>query len=130
MTPVIVPAYAGLLTLLYIALAVRVMRLRRSSQIGIGYGGHPLLERRMRVHANFAEYVPLAIILLAFAEVQGRPAWQLHALGGLLLAGRLLHAYGVSQERENISFRAAGILATFAVLVLGALSAFARAVSL
>ena len=36
--------------------------------------------RAMRVHANFAEYVPLALILVAFAELQGQPAAFVHGL--------------------------------------------------
>ena len=75
----------------------------------------------MRVHANFAEYVPFAVVLLALMELQRAPAFLLHALGLVLLAGRLAHAYGVSQPNENFRFRVTGMMATFATLVIAAL---------
>ena len=117
----IVPFYAGLLALLFVVLSVRVIRRRRGAKVAIGAGGDALLERAMRVHANFAEYVPLAVVLLALTELQRAPAWLLHALGLLLLVGRLAHAYGVSQEKENFRFRVSGMMATFATLVIAAL---------
>jgi uncharacterized protein len=128
MTPIIVPGYGALLCLIYIYLAIRVIRLRRSGRIGIGTGGNPLLERAMRVHANFAEYVPLALLLLAFVEIQARPKWLVHALCVVLLVGRAVHAYGVSQEREDIRLRSIGVVATFAVLVIAALALLVNAV--
>lgn len=112
--------YAGLLTPLFILLSVRVIAVRRGGNVAVGDGGNSSLLRRMRVHANFAEYVPLALILMALAEDQHTPAWLLHALGLLLLAGRTLHAVGMSQEAERFAFRVAGVASTFAVLVVGA----------
>ena len=122
MTPIIVPAYAAVLVFIYIYLAIRVIGLRRSRRVGIGHGGHADLERAMRVHANFAEYVPLAVLLLAFVETQGRPAWMVHLLALALLAARIVHAYGVSQAKENIRLRVAGVLTTFAVLAFAGIS--------
>ena len=49
----------------------------------------------MRVQANFADYVPLSLLLLAFAELQGRPVWLIHTLCAVLVVGRLVH--GVPQ---------------------------------
>ena len=117
----IVPLYAGLLALVFVGLSALVIRQRGRAKVAIGAGGDALLERAMRVHANFAEYVPLAVVLLALTELQRAPAWLLHALGLLLLVGRLAHAYGVSQEKENFRFRVSGMMATFATLVIAAL---------
>ena len=52
----ITPVYAALLGLLFIALSVRVIRLRRSRKVAVGARGDEAIERAMRVHANFAEY--------------------------------------------------------------------------
>ena len=117
----IVPFYAGLLALLFVVLSVRVIRQRGRAKVAIGAGGDALLERAMRVHANFAEYVPLAVVSLALMELQRAPAWLLHGLGLVLLLGRVAHAYGVSQEKENFRFRVSGMMATFATLVIAAL---------
>ncbi len=67
----IVPFYAALLALLFMVLSVRVMRERGRARVAIGTGGNIALERRIRVHGNFAEYVPLALLLLAFMELRG-----------------------------------------------------------
>ncbi len=55
-------------------------------------------------------------------ELQGKPDWALHIVGGLLLLGRFGHAYGVSQSPENISWRVFGMALTFTALLLGALA--------
>jgi hypothetical protein len=69
--PSVTSFYAGLLAFLFIGLSVRVIRFRRGKHIAIGDGDDPSLRRAMRVHANFAEYVPLALILIAFVEMGG-----------------------------------------------------------
>jgi uncharacterized membrane protein YecN with MAPEG domain len=108
--------YAALLTALYIVLSARVIRLRRALQIGIGDAGNKELARAMRVHANFAEYAPLALLLLVLVEGQGAHPLLMHGLGLLLLLGRAAHAFGVSQSKENLRFRVAGMVMTFSTL--------------
>ena len=130
MVPVIVPVYAAVLVFIYIVLSARVMRARRSAKVAIGTRGDIDLERKMRVHANFAEYVPFALLLATFIEMQGRPAWLIHLICLALVAGRAIHAYGVSQEHENMRLRTAGMATTFAVLAVMALSLLTRAIEL
>lgn len=111
------PLYAALLALLFVALSIRTLRLRRRLRIGIGDAGNEHMLRAMRVHSNFAEYVPLTLFLIYLAEVQGAHALFIHALGLCLLAGRLSHAYGVSQANENYTFRVVGMSMTFTSLI-------------
>jgi len=54
----IVPIYAALLALLFVLLSVRTIRTRRRQGVALGHGDDPAMLRVMRVHANFAEYVP------------------------------------------------------------------------
>lgn len=115
--PQIIPFYASLLVLLFIYLSVRVVRVRRALQVGIGDAGDKRLLRAIRVQANFAEYVPIALILLLALELQAFYPWALHLLAATLLVGRLLHAYGVSQSREQLAFRIAGMACTFTVML-------------
>lgn len=122
MIPTIVPAYAAILALLYIYLSTRVIRLRTALRVAIGHGGHSILERTQRVHGNFAEYVPFTLLLLMFVEMQDRPHWLVHALCLALLAARLLHAYGVSQEREDVRIRIIGAAVTFGVIGIAAVA--------
>ena len=106
--PIVAPYAAGL-GLLFIVLSVRVIIFRRRHHIGFGSRGHPELERRARVHANFAEYAPFALVLLAMAELQGAPTKWIH-LGCLsLMIGRISHAIGVSSERTDGFGRVVGM---------------------
>jgi uncharacterized membrane protein YecN with MAPEG domain len=115
--PQIIPFYASLLALLFVVLSFRVIRQRRSLRVGLGDAGDQRLLRAMRVHSNFAEYTPLALILLLALELQVFYPWALHVLGAALVVGRLLHAHGVSQAREQLQFRIAGMVCTFAVML-------------
>jgi uncharacterized protein len=88
--------YAALLALLYAALALRVVRLRVVLKQPLGDGGHARLQRAVRVHGHFAEYVPLALLLLLLLEMAALPAALLHGYGLLLLVSRAAHAIGVA----------------------------------
>ena len=113
----VTPFYAAVIALLFVALSVRTLRLRRQFRVAIGPGSEPLLIRAMRVHANFAEYVPLALLLMFFAEMTVGNATLVHALGLLLLIGRSMHAWGVSQVEEDYRYRVAGMAMTFTVII-------------
>jgi uncharacterized membrane protein YecN with MAPEG domain len=119
--PVIVPIYAAILSLIFLSLSFNVANTRRTTHIMLGTGGDARLERRVRVQGNFSEYVPLALILLAFIEMQGWPRALLHVLCLALVAARLIHAYGVSQETEDVRLRIVSVLTTFAVMAASSL---------
>lgn len=121
--------YAGLLALIFLALAVRVVRLRRTLQVGIGSGGHDALDRAVRAHANFSEYVPLALILLVLVEIgTAAPAWLLHLLGVVLLVGRVLHGFlGLNRSSGYSSGRFFGTALTWLVMAAAALMLIATA---
>jgi uncharacterized membrane protein YecN with MAPEG domain len=114
----ILPLYAALLGLLFFYLSLRTIRLRRRLKIGIGSSDNHEMLRGMRVHSNFAEYVPLTLLLIYLVEIQGAASGFVHALGLCLLLGRVLHAYGVSQVREKFVYRVSGMAMTFTTLLL------------
>lgn len=118
----VTPVYAGLLALMFIVLSIRVIGMRRSVRVALGDGGNPALLRRQRVQGNFAEYAPLALFLMALAELQHLPDWVIHAIGILLLVGRATHAYGVGREPELLRARVLGMALTFAALGAGAVA--------
>jgi len=124
-----VSAYAAVLALLFVALSIRTLRLRRTLRIAIGDAGNQAMLRAMRVHSNFAEYVPLSLILLYFVEANGAPAVLVHGLCLCLIVGRVAHAFGVSQPNENYLFRVTGMALTFTTLIISSayiLLGFAR----
>ena len=120
MIPTIVPIYAAIFAVMLVVLSIRVASMRGDVRIAIGDGGNIILRRRIRVQGNFIEYVPMALLLFLFVELQGWPRWLVHGLCLLLLAARLLHAYGVAQEPEDIRFRATGMATTALLLVIAA----------
>jgi uncharacterized protein len=116
------PLWAALLALLYLGLTAQVIRARYRTRTALGDGDDPGLARAIRAHANFAEYVPLTLILLILAELQGAWPWLLHLQGAMLLAGRAVHAYGISQVDEVLPRRSIGVALTLVVLVAAAAS--------
>ncbi len=117
----IVLLYAGLLSLLFVGLSIRTLRMRRRLGIAIGDAGNAAMLRAMRVHSNFAEYVPLSLLLIYFVEATGATALLVHGLGACIVAGRISHAVGVSQAKENYGFRVFGMAMTFTPLIIAAL---------
>ena len=113
----ITPLYAAVMALFLVVLSVRTLRLRRRHKVAIGHGSEPALERAMRAHANFCEYVPIALLLIYFFENLVDSRLLVHAMGIVLLLGRALHAYGVSQINEDFRFRVTGMVLTFTVII-------------
>jgi len=112
----VLPVYAALFAFFFVALSLRTVRLRSSLRIAVGDSGNERMLRAMRVHANFAEYVPLSLLLIFLVEVQGASLLLVHGLCLCLLVGRILHAFGVSQTKEDYRYRVAGMALTFVTL--------------
>ncbi len=112
--------FAALLTLLYIVLAIRIIRLRWRERVGIGTGESLPLKAAVRVHGNFSEYVPLGLILLGLMEFNGASDTILVAMGGLLLIARIFHAIGLTKSIGVSIYRTIGVLGTFSMLLVSA----------
>lgn len=120
--PKITLLLTALHALLMMVLVYRVVAYRRGAKIGLGDGGDNRMLRRMRVHANFIEYVPMALLLLALLEVCGLDARLVWAFGGTLLVARVLHAQGLSST-GGVSFgRFWGTLLTWLAILAMALA--------
>ncbi len=126
---IVVPTYAAIFALVFVFLSFRVIKARRQEKIAIGAGGSAVVERAMRVHANFAEYVPFALLLLSFIEQKGAHFLYVNFLCLLLLVGRSVHIFGVSNENENFRYRIHGMLMTFATIVLAAITLLLMAIA-
>lgn len=112
-----VPVYAAVLAILFVYLAIRTIRTRQRLRISLGDSGDAAMLRAIRVHANFAEYVPFAILLAAFVEIEGTRSWVVHALCGALLVGRVLHALAIGGPRMVFPLRVTGMVLTFSSLL-------------
>lgn len=107
---------AGAAAIVNFWLAIRVVTLRLKSKVLVGDGGNSLIIARMRAHANYIEYTPFVLILIALIELaQGSHTW-LWAAGIIYILGRILHPFGLDRQTPN-PLRAAGILITWVVLI-------------
>ena len=111
---------ASSMALMLFALSLRVLLLRVRLRQPLGDGGHAVLQRAVRVQANFAEHVPLALVLFLLLEWHGLPAVALQAYAALLLLARMVHAIGVSQPQECLAWRVVGTGVTLLLLSGGA----------
>ncbi len=110
--------YLSLLGILYIILAVRIIKLRYHFKTGLGDGGHAPLAQAIRVHGNFAEYTPIVMLLLASGELNGSHPVLLHVLGAFFFIGRTLHSVGITQSQGPTIFRTIGMMSSFIPIVI------------
>ena len=118
----ITPYYAALLALIFVALSFRVIRIRQQLKVSLGDGKDKQLKRAIRVHGNFAEYVPLTLMMIYFVEMQSHNALLIHGLCTAFILARLSHIYGVSQLKENLMFRVFGLFITGCVISISAIA--------
>ena len=98
-------------------LGLQVSRLRRGNRVLFGDGDNRELRSAIRAHANFAEYVPIIVLMVALLEMSGTPALRVHLLMGSLLVARLLHPLGMYVGPRSLQFqicRVGGITLTLA----------------
>lgn len=114
--------YAGCIALWFLILSARIITYRRKEGVSLGDNGDRMLQRRIRAQGNTAEYVPIALVLLAALELNGGPAWLIHVLGFTLMAGRLAYGYAMSFTEKNVQMRVNGTAATFSMIGVTAIA--------
>lgn len=118
---IITTLYAAILALFGIALSFPVGSLRGKLGVSIGDGGHTELLLAMRRHANFVEYVPMAVIVIALLEAAGAPSAAIHALGASLVVCRVAHAFGLKADDMSTAGRFIGAAGTALVTVVASI---------
>ena len=117
--------YAGILMIFALALSFRAGGFRGKTGISVLFGEPANMEliERVRVHQNFLEYVPMAIILMGIIELNGGNATFLHVFGVVLIIARIAHAIGLKHDNMGHPGRAIGAGGTALISVIAALYA-------
>jgi len=110
--------YAAILGIFFVTLSFYVSAVRAKTGVGLGDGGSTHMLVAMRRHGNTAEFTPFALLLMALSELMGFGSVWLHACGVLLVAGRLIHPFGVAEDGGWFPARVIGQLATYAAIVV------------
>jgi len=113
----ITPFYIALLGILFLPFTLRVGLYRVKNNISIGDGQDDELIKRNRGQGNFIETVPLAVMLILLMELLGASSTWLHALGVLLVGGRILHYLGITSLGPFIC-RPIGMFATLSIYLI------------
>ena len=122
----ITTTFAALFTIFYLFLSMRIGYLRGSPVMKLIFKmdkkvTETKLERNVRAHGNFSEYVPLFLIMLFLAEYLKIIQFKyLIMLCIIFLYGRIAHAVCFAFFDYNPFLRISGMICTY--LVLGILS--------
>ncbi len=112
---------AGILGVFFFGLSLLTIYTRAKTNTSLGAGESDLMSRRIRMHGNFSEYVPILLIILFLLESAGVHYWFLVSYSVVIIFGRIMHAYGLSQKNTVNKFRIIGMQGTLWALVLGSL---------
>jgi len=107
-------------------LGIRIGQLRHQHGVSIGDGGNEQLQRRMRAQLNFAEHVPVVLVLLGLIEATGKGGQWLAPVGAVYMLGRVAHALGMdggSLEKGRMVGTLLNMLITLGLAVMAVLIA-------
>jgi uncharacterized membrane protein YecN with MAPEG domain len=128
---------AAVLALIYAVLTFRVGQARGQAGASLGDGSFGVIKRGQehtvpllvasRSHANFGEFVPLALILLGLAEHDRAPHFFVLALAVMLVVGRAVHPVGMAGGTLGV-LRGIGALLTVVTIVAAAIELLVMAI--
>lgn len=96
-------AFAALCAIALFLLTAWVGLARGAVGVLRGDGGDALLHKRIRVHGNFVENAPIAILAVAAAEMLNAPEPWLWAAVASFVAGRVLHYLLYDSKARGLS---------------------------
>ena len=118
-TLTLTPIFASIFTLFYLFLSFRIGYLRGSPVMKLLFKmdkeiSEEKLQRNVRAHGNFSEYVPIFLVLLMILETLGQfPFNYLLTICLIFSYGRLAHAICFAFYKSNPFLRISGMLCTY-----------------
>ncbi len=110
--------YVALAALLVLVLSLRVVLRRVAARVTLGDGDDKELKKRIRAQANAIEYLPLALLLLLCLEWNQTLPAIVHGCGIVLIAARVVHAFGLSRTGGLSPERLIGTAVTWMVMLV------------
>ena len=123
--PATTAVFAGLLALELVGLSAWIIMGRLQKDALFGDAGDEGFSKRLRIQANFIEYVPFALLLIALLEARGGAHGLVVFLLVFLLVARLIHPLGMLAPKnspQQFGCRGGGIVATLVVLIVAAIA--------
>lgn len=108
--------YIGIMALIFVGLSFNVILRRVKNKTLFGDSGDQNLLHAVRVHGNFAEYVPFILLMMFLYESTGGSRYLIHTYGILLIASRALHAWGLMYNK--VPGRLAGTVIVMLLMVM------------
>ncbi len=104
---------AAAAALINLWLGIRIGQVRTSEKVSIGDGGNEKVIRRMRAQANFVEFTPFVLILIALIELAAGTSTLLWAAMAIYMVARIVHALGMDGMAMG---RPIGIMLTLLIM--------------
>jgi len=104
--------------LLLVLMTAGIGLIRNRRQISYGDAGDTRFAKRVRGHANGVEQIPIALVLMALAELQGASDGVLWAVAICLTIGRFLHAMQFWFQGAPFLLRPTGVVLTLVAQVI------------
>jgi uncharacterized membrane protein YecN with MAPEG domain len=114
----VTPIFAAVMALMFLILSINTVRMRWKTRVSVGDGGNKEMQRAIRAHGNFIEYVPITLLLMLFLEMRTVSIYVIIALGAALLVGRCCHALALLGSLKYFKFRVVGMTLTFVTLFI------------
>lgn len=108
---------AAIAALINAWLGWRVGQVRMSEKVLTGDGGNQTVICRMRAHANYTEYTPFVLVLIAAIELARGSTTALWAIGAVYMLARIAHAFGMDAAYPSKA-RMAGVIVTMLTLLI------------
>lgn len=112
---------ASFLGLLLIHLSYAVSKQRMRTKTDIGDGGDKELQRVIRAHGNFIEYVPMGLLLIGLLEMAELQKELLIGLAVMFVVGRYMHGLTFGKIEGRNRYRFWGTIFTWLTILIASI---------